>query len=68
MSIMKPEIILKATFLFAAFASFLLSVALYFTAGDDTAGRLNGIYVGIWVPAILSLGTLILTKSTKGDK
>lgn len=48
---------LKAPFLFAAFASFLLSVWLYFVA-DETQ---MGIFVGLWVPSIHSLGTLILT-------
>lgn len=58
---MNPERILKVTFLIAAFASFLLSVSLYFLAdADDTEGRLNGIYVGIWVPSILALGTFVL--------
>lgn len=59
---MKPDVILKATMLVAAFASFILSVTLYFQAGsDDLGGRLNGIYVGIWVPSILALGALILS-------
>lgn len=57
---MKPELILKTTTLLAAFASFILSVSIYFQAGDDTAARLNGIYVGIWVPSILSLGALLV--------
>ena len=57
---MNPERILKLTLLLAAFASFVLSVALYFQAGDDTTARLNGIYVGIWVPSILALGSFIL--------
>ena len=38
----------------AAFLSFLGSVLLYFT-GDETAG----IFVGLWVPSILALGSLI---------
>jgi hypothetical protein len=59
---MTPDKILKATFMLAAFASFVLSVAIYFQAGDDVAGRLNGIYVGIWVPSILALGSLILAR------
>ena len=59
-SSMNPERILKGTFLFAAFASFLLSVTIYFQAGDDLEGRLNGIFVGIWVPSILALGTFVL--------
>ncbi|MEI8336256.1 MAG: hypothetical protein WCG37_05255 [Actinomycetes bacterium] len=57
---MKPEAILKGTLLFAAFASFLLSVTIYFNAGDNTNGRLNGIFIGIWVPSILALGTFLL--------
>jgi hypothetical protein len=57
---MKPERILKGTFLLGAFASFLLSVTIYFRAGDDIEGRLNGIFVGIWVPSILALGAFIL--------
>ena len=52
--------ILKGTFLLAAFASFLLSVTIYFQADDDIEGRLNGIYVGIWVPSILALGAFVL--------
>ena len=57
---MKPELVLKATFLVAAFASFVLSVTIYFQAGDVTNDRLNGIYVGIWVPSILALGSFVL--------
>jgi hypothetical protein len=57
---MNPERILKATLLIAAFASFVLSVGIYFQAGDDIQGRLNGIYVGIWVPSILALGAFLL--------
>lgn len=48
---------LKAPFLLAAFASFLLSVSLYFLADEQQMG----IFVGLWVPSIHSLGTLILT-------
>jgi hypothetical protein len=48
---------LKAPFLFAAFASFLLSVWLYFVADNQEMG----IFVGLWVPSIHSLGTLMLT-------
>lgn len=57
---MKPETILKLTLLVAAFASFLLSVIVYFNAGDDMNGRLNGIFIGIWVPSILALGSFLL--------
>ena len=47
---------LKLILFAAAFASFLLSVYLYFVADDKTAG----IFVGIWVPSIQSLGALLL--------
>jgi hypothetical protein len=45
----------KALFLTAAFASFLLSIALWFS-GDREAG----IFVGIWVPSICAAGALVL--------
>ena len=48
---------LKLPFLVAGFLSFLFSVWLYFVQGMTTAG----IFVGLWVPSIHSLGTLILT-------
>lgn len=57
---MKSESILKVTLLLAAFASFLFSVIVYFNAGDDTNERLNGIFIGIWVPSILALGSFLL--------
>ena len=55
-SIGSRQAMLKLVLLAAAFASFLLSVYLYFVADDKTAG----IFVGIWVPSIQSLGTLLL--------
>jgi hypothetical protein len=36
-----------------------MSVFLYFS-GDAEADRLNGIYVGVWVPSILALGAFLL--------
>ena len=57
---MTPERVPKGIFLIAAFASFLLSVIIYFQAGDDVNGRLNGIFIGTWVPSILALGTFLL--------
>jgi len=48
---------LKLPFLAAGFLSFLFSVWLYFVQGQTTAG----IFVGLWVPSIHSLGTLLLT-------
>jgi hypothetical protein len=35
----------------AAFASFLLSVSLWFSGEKDT-----GVFVGLWVPSILAAG------------
>ena len=37
-------------FLFASFASFLVSVALWFLVDRE-----SGVYVGLWVPSILIL-------------
>lgn len=45
----------QAFFLAAAGISFVLSVGLFFS-GD----RERGIYVGLWVPSILSCGALLL--------
>ena len=52
----RPVAMVKITLLVAAFLSFLLSVYLYFIADDKSAG----IFVGIWVPSIQSLGALLL--------
>jgi hypothetical protein len=38
-------------FLVAAVASFLLSIALWFTGNRD-----EGVFVGLWVPSILAAG------------
>jgi hypothetical protein len=40
-----------ALFLAAALASFLLSIALWFTDNRD-----EGVFVGLWVPSILAAG------------
>jgi len=45
----------KLVFLFAAFLSFLLSVWLWFFVDREL-----GLFVGLWVPSIHSLGTLVL--------
>ncbi len=47
---------IKVMFLLAAFASLVLSVSLWFSGARE-----EGVFVGLWVPAIHSLGTLILT-------
>ena len=51
----------KLLFLFAAFVSFLLSVSLFFLAENKS----QGIFVGLWVPSILSLGALLLVGEDK---
>ena len=48
----------KASIILAAFISFLLSVYLWFAGSQDQA-----IFVGIWVPSILSLGALVFSGS-----
>ena len=57
---MKQDTILKSCLIAAAMISLVLSITIYFGAGDDTNDRLNGIYVGTWVPSILALGALLL--------
>ena len=52
----------KTLFLVAAFLSFLFSVFLYFLVD-----RMQGIFVGIWVPSILSAGSLYLMPRPKGE-
>ena len=54
---MSTSLRLKLPFLVAGFLSFLFSVWLYFVQDEQTAG----IFVGLWVPSIHSLGTLVLT-------
>lgn len=45
----------KLGFVIAAGASFLFSVYLWFSGSKQ-----EGVFVGLWVPSILSFGTLIL--------
>ena len=47
---------IKLAFLVAGALSFLFSVYLWFFVG-----RLEGVFVGIWVPSMWSLGTLVLS-------
>ena len=44
----------------AATVSFLLSVSLWFSGHE-----LQGIFVGLWVPSILALGSIVLPR---GDR
>ena len=51
---------IKGLFLIAAGCSFLLSVFLWFNGYKD-----QGVYVGLWVPSILSSGALMLAGKGK---
>ena len=51
---------IKGLFLIAAGLSFLLSVYLWFNGFKD-----QGVYVGLWVPTILSSGALMLAGKGK---
>jgi hypothetical protein len=54
--------IAKAAILAAAFISFVLSVYLWFTGAQD-----QGIFVGLWVPSILSFGALVFAGSSSHE-
>lgn len=51
----------KLGFVVAAGASFVFSVSLWFTGSKQ-----EGVFVGLWVPSILSFGTLILGSRSNG--
>lgn len=51
----------KIGFLAAAAISFLFSVYLWFSGSREQA-----VFVGIWVPSILSLGALMLSGKSNG--
>lgn len=57
MQTMTPALRAKLPFLIAGFMAFLFSVYLYFVLEERTIG----IFVGLWVPSIHSLGTLVLS-------
>ena len=52
----------KGLILAAAGVSFLLSIGLWFSGLRD-----EGLFVGIWVPSILSLGSLLLQEARSND-
>lgn len=56
MPVLNPTLTAKLPFLIAGFLAFLFSVWLYFVQDEQTIG----IFVGLWVPSIHSLGTLVL--------
>ena len=53
--------IAKIGFVIAAGASFLFSVSLWFSGSRE-----EGLFVGLWVPSILSFGTLLLGSNSHG--
>ena len=58
---MKPTQILLVTTLLAAAGSLAMSVFLYFANDGTIDDKLNGIYVGTWVPSILALGAFLVS-------
>jgi hypothetical protein len=55
-----PEIRARSLILLAAFVSFVVSVVLWFGGHHD-----QGIFVGLWVPSILSLSAAVLPRSER---
>jgi hypothetical protein len=51
----------KLGFVVAAGASFVFSISLWFTGSKP-----EGLFVGLWVPSILSFGTLLLGSTNHG--
>lgn len=49
--------------LVAAFASFVLSIVLWFTGSEN-----QGIFVGLWVPSILAFGAVALQMVGERDE
>jgi len=55
-----PEVGARSLVLFAAFVSFVISVVLWFGGHHD-----QGIFVGLWVPSILSLSAVVLPRGER---
>ena len=53
---MSRRSIAKTMYVVAAGFSFLLSVSLWFTGSKE-----QGLFVGLWVPSILSFGNLMIS-------
>ena len=65
---MKSTTILRVTTLLTAGASLVMSVWLYFGNNASVDDRLNGIFVGVWVPSILALGNFLITSDSDRKK
>ncbi|REJ76240.1 MAG: hypothetical protein DWQ47_11545 [Acidobacteria bacterium] len=50
----------------AAFVSFLFSISLWFGAwgGDADFNKQAGIFVGLWVPSIIAVGSYFRRRAT----
>lgn len=55
-----PLVSARAVLLLAAFLAFVISVVLWFGGHQR-----QGIFVGIWVPSILSLGAVVLPRGQR---
>jgi len=44
-----------------------MSVFIYFSNSSSMDQKLNGIYVGTWVPSILALGAFLVVAQRKTD-
>jgi hypothetical protein len=64
---MKPTKILQFTTLLAAAASLAMSVWLFFANDGSMDDKLNGIFVGTWVPSILALGAFLVASQRNGS-
>ncbi|MFZ9533324.1 MAG: hypothetical protein ACO29D_07605 [Ilumatobacteraceae bacterium] len=64
---MTPTKILQFTTLLAAAASLVLSVWLFFAIDGSMDDKLNGIFVGTWVPSILALGAFLVASQRNGN-
>jgi len=64
---MKPTRILQFTTLLAAAASLAMSVWLFFANDGSMDDKLNGIFVGTWVPSILALGAFLVASQRNGS-
>lgn len=53
----------KLPFMIAGFLSMVLAIYIYFVQDEQMAG----IFVGLWVPSIHSLGTLVLSSDPVHD-
>lgn len=59
----QPLMKIKLIFMAAGFVSLALSVGLWFSGNE-----MQGIFVGLWVPAVHSLGALLLAGENWSDR